>query len=261
MASEFKGYGMPRTARGTASAYERAPWHLSGRVFTIWYHLADPGEARRQLPPMLTAPENPLCRARFYELNCDGGYGDQLAVTNPMRSQFYEAVIAIECGWQDLRGDCSVHMYADNATYIAWGREVIGWPLKEGSISMTKPWRPQLEAGLAIAGSLERFGQRLMTAKVMLTEPRTVESPELPLWFSQKLIPHIEGPAGDVNQLIVAGPSRMQLGEVWAAEGELELLEGTADELHFLRPGEIVSADYVAHADLTVGHGKVLQSL
>ena len=262
MGADFKGYGIPRTARGLASPYERAPWHLSGRVFTIWYYLADPAEARRQVTPPLEVPENPLCRARFYELNMDGGYGDALAVRNPPQSRFFEAVIAIECSYQGLRGDCSAHMYSDNATYIAWGREVIGWPLKEGNISITSPWKPhQLEAGVEIAGNLERFGERLMSAKIQLTAPRQTGAVSLPNWFSHKLIPNVEGREPDVNQLILAGPSRMDIGPVWEATGALELRQGSADELQFLRPGEIVSADYAPYVDLTVGHGKVLEKL
>ena len=262
VSAEFKGYGMPQTARGLASAYGKAPWRLSGRVFTIWYHLADPAEARRQVPPPLEVPANPLCRARFYELNMDAGYGDELVALNPEQSQFFEAVIAIECSYQGISGDCSVHMYSDNATYIAWGREVVGWPLKQGKIGMTKPWKPQaLEAGTTFSGTLERFGRRLMSASVILTEPRSMGSPQLPNWYSHKLIPSIEAGALDVNQLILAGPSRMELGLVWDASGTLELYEGLGDELHHLRPAEIVSADYVAWADLTVGHGKVLANL
>ncbi len=260
--AEFRGYGMPRTARGRASAYGQAPWRLCGRVFTIWYHLADPAEGRRQVPPPLEAPENPLCRARFYELNMDAGYGDELVALNPEQSQFFEAVIAIECSYQGIQGDCSVHMYSDNATYIAWGREVIGWPLKQGKITMTRPWKPgALEAGVEIAGELERYGRRLMSARVKLRERQEARSRPLPNWFSHKQIPGIEGDALDVDQLILSGPSRMDVDQVWDASGEFELHEGLADELHHLRPAEIVSADYVPWADLTVGHGRVLKHL
>lgn len=253
---------MPRTARGLASAYGKAPWRLNGRVFTIWYRLANPAEARRQLPPQLDVPENPLCRARFYELNMDAGYGDDLVALNPEQSQFMEAVIAIECSYQGIHGDSSVKMYSDNATYIAWGREVIGWPLKQGKIVMTRPWKPHaLEAGVEITGTLERFGSRLMTARVILKGPRTTKALPLPKWFSHKLIPNIEDGTPDVDQLILAGPSRMEAETVWDAAGELQLYEGIADELHFLRPEEIVSADYVPWVDLTVGNGKVLTNL
>jgi acetoacetate decarboxylase len=262
MVADFKGYGTPHTQRGRASAYGPAPWHLSGRVFTIWYRLEDPDEARRQIAPPLEVPPNPLCRARFYELVMDAGQGDHLVSTNPEQTLFYEAVIAIECSYKQLHGDYSVHMYSDNATYISWAREVVGWPLKMGHIVITKPWKPyQLESGVTVTGVLDRFGTQLMKASVTLTEPMPEQDRprSVPNWFTYKFIPSIEGPELDVSQLVVAGPSRMDTGLVWKATGTLELGEGLNDELHFLRPGEIVSADYVPYVDLTVGYGKVLE--
>ena len=253
---------MPHTQRGVASAYGSAPWHLSGRVFTVWYHLAEPEEARRHIAPPLEVPENPLCRARFYELNMDAGHGDSLVVTNPEQSQFFEAVIAIECHYQGIQGDYSVHMYSDNATYIAWSREVIGWPLKAGKVSITKPWKShQLESGVEIKGSLERFGNNIMSAQVTLTEPKSSQSIELPNWFTYKIIPSIEQNKLDVHQLIMAGPSRIEAEIVWNATGTLDLPDSTHDELHHLRPGNIVAADYVPFIDLTVGYGKVLERM
>ncbi len=75
-----------------------------------------------------------------------------------------------------------------------------------------------------------------MSAKIKLKKPRPTQAVSLPNWFSHKLIPSIEGTEPDVNQLILAGPSRMDIGPVWEASGTLELHRGTADELHFLRP-------------------------
>ena len=46
MLGNFKGYGSPQTLRGLASPYGPPPWHMRGRVFTIWYRLADPDEVR-----------------------------------------------------------------------------------------------------------------------------------------------------------------------------------------------------------------------
>jgi len=41
----------------------------------------------------------------------------------------------------------------------------------------------------------------------------------------------------------------------------LSLGEGVNDELHFLRPREVVAADYIPLVDLSVGYGKVLERL
>ena len=44
MLADFKGCGSPQTWRGIASPYGPPPWHMSGRVFTIWYRLENPDE-------------------------------------------------------------------------------------------------------------------------------------------------------------------------------------------------------------------------
>jgi hypothetical protein len=65
----------------------------------------------------------------------------------------------------------------------------------------------------------------------------------------------------ELHQLIVAGPSRIKAPVIWEAEGSLALGEGINDELHFLRPREIVSDDYIPQVDLTVRYGRILARL
>lgn len=264
MLGDFKGYGSPQTQRGLASPYGPPPWHMSGRVFTIWYRLADPDEARNHIAPPLLVSDDPVCRARFYDIIHDAGKGDEWAALNPEQTQFHEAVVAIEVSYGDIRGDYSIHSYSDDPTYTAWAREVIGWPVKAGKIHMSRPWQPHnLQPGVTITGALERFGQRLMSASVTLTEPLPQERrPQgLPHWFTYKVIPSAEKPEAEIRQLILAGPSRVDAGPIWQATATLELGEGLNDELHFLRPREIVAAEYWPQVDLTVGFGRILERL
>ena len=244
---DIRGYGPP-------------PWHMYGRVFTLWYRLENPDEARRLIAPPMEVPPDPLCRVRFYDITHDAGKGDDLVVENPEQAHFHEAVIAIEVGYQDLHGDYSLYMYADEPTYIAWGREVYGWPLKMGKISMTRLWH-DAQTGDRLTGTLERFGRRLMTAHIELEEsllPDSFTSPLPARWFGYKIIPSIEeGQPPDANQLVVSGPTSAEIGRVWRASGTFTL----GDELNNLRPREIVSVDYVEGADLRVGYGRILKNL
>ena len=262
MLGNFKGYGSPQTQRGLASPYGPPPWHMRGRVFTIWYRLADPDEARRHIAPPLRVPEDPVCRARFYDLIHDAGKGDAWTSQNPEQAQFHEAVVAIETHYGDLEGDYSIHSYSDEATYIAWAREVIGWPVKSGKIVMSRPWQDEAP-GVTITGMLERFGRCLMTASVTLTErlPAPDQPAGLPNWFTYKVISSAEREQPEICQLILGGPVRAESGPIWSATATLEIGEGPNDELHFLRPREILSADYRPQVDLSVGYGRILERL
>jgi len=262
MLADFKGCGSPQTRRGIASPYGPPPWHMSGRVFTIWYRLADPDEARNHVAPPLEVPADPICRARFYDIIHDAGKGDEWAALNPEQTQFHEAVVAIETSYGGVSGDYSVHSYSDDATYTAWAREVIGWPLKAGKITMSRPWNTHdLQPGTTITGITERFGQRLMSASITLTAlvPDEQRPQGTPSWFTYKVIPSAEKPEADICQLILGGPTRVDAGPIWQATATLELGEGLNDELHFLRPREIIGAEYWPQVDLTVGYGRILE--
>lgn len=228
--------------------YGLPPWEMRGRVFTVWYRLQNPEEARRCIRPPLLLPDDPLCRVRFYDIVHNNGSG---AAIFPFR----EAVIAIECGYGDLKGDSSVIMYADDPVYIAWGREVYGWPLKPGMITMTEI--SHHEPGVTVRGSLALQGTRWIHASVVLQESLPPAERPLPFWFGCKTIPSIDKAEPAVNQVVVAGPSRVTAGAVWRADGAFEL----GDDLRFLQPREIVSADYWSHVELTVGYGRVLENL
>jgi acetoacetate decarboxylase len=262
MLANFKGYGSPQTARGMASPFGPPPWHMSGRVFTIWYRLQDPDEARQHIAPPLQVPPDPLCRARFYDIAFDAGMGDDLGTRIPEQAQFHEAVVAMPVSYQNTNGDYSIHSYADNFAYIAGAREIFGWPVKMGKIVMSKEWQPgSLEPGVTITGVLERFGHCLMSASVTLVRPLSAEKRPagLPNWFTYKVIPSPERPEPEVRELILAGPSRVEPGPIWEASALLEMGQGANDELHSLRPREIVSAEYWSHVDLTVGFGRILE--
>ncbi len=264
MLGNFKGYGSPQTRRGQASAYGPPPWHMSGRNFTIWYRPEDPGELLNYIAPPLQVPDDALCRARFWELTHDAGQGDNLVELNPAQAQFQEAVLAIDASYAALRGDYSVHIYADEPTYTAWAREVIGWPVKMGNIHLTRAWHPHaLQAGITFTGILERFGSQVMKASVTLTQEISIDQRPYAAsnWFTYKVIPSAEKPEPEVCQLVLIQPAVLGYGPIWKAEGTLEIAEGINDELHFLRPAEIVFAEYWSFVELSVGYGQILARL
>lgn len=258
---EFRGFGSPLTARGLASPYGPRPWHMAGRNLTIWFR-APAGEVARHVPAPLTVPPDALCRVRFYELVHNAGLDDDgLSARDPARGRFHEAVLAVPVAYGNEVGDYSVHLYSEDADYICWARETVGWPVKSGAITISQPWpsRP-LEPGTRIQATLERHGRRLITATLTLTEPlpRDQYPKAAGPTYTVKIIPSAEEGRFALRQLVVVRPQLPSMADIWRAEATLSLGEGPSDELHFFTPCEIVRADYIPSLDLTMPYGTIL---
>ncbi len=253
----FRGYGPPRTERGRSQAYGPPPWRLAGRALALWFRLADPEEARRHVPALLEMTFDPIVRARFWDLAHDAGSNDAAAA--PIRVG--EAVVAFPVAYGGVSGDYTAHMYADDPVYTAFGREVMGWPLKHGKVVVGRPGPGLgLQGGVTVSAHLERDDLTIMTASLTLTEPLPgAERPtELPRWLTMKLVPRAEGSGDALRQLLQTGPERVDWGPIWRASGELHFSGGPNDELGAFAPREIVAAQYWSTVDLSIGFGRIL---
>ena len=236
---------------------------MAGRTLALWFRLADPDEARRHVPEGLAMDADPIVRARFWDLVHDAGSGadlrdPSLSATAPIHVA--EAVVAFPVSYGSISGDYTAHMYADDPVYSAFGREVMGWPLRAGDVTVSPPPAGDLRAGVRLAGRLGRDGNALMDAALTLVEqfPDAERPTDLPRWLSWKVVPRVDGPGDALRQLVQTGPTRIEWGPIWRAHGELTFGSGPSDELEFLRPRDVVAAHYWSHVDLSVGFGHVL---
>lgn len=262
------GSGTPFTARGRSIAYAPPPWNMRGRTLALWYRLADPDEASRHVPGSLSLEPDPIVRARFWDMHHDAVPG--IDGGEPRWTPFREAVVAFPVRYGDVEGDYPTYMYADEAAYTAFGREVMGWPVRDGSIDVEDEDEGENEhegeggpvAGRRVSARLVRGGVAIMRASLELTGRRVeVDDSEPPRWLSHKCIPHVSHPGAALSQLVVTGPERIHHRIVWEARAELSFAESPTDELHFLAPREIVSAQLWTDVRLTVGWGRVLCDL
>lgn len=254
------GSGTPFTTRGRSIAYAPPPWNMKGRTVALWYRLTDPDEARRHVPAPLSLERDPLVRARFWDMHHDAVPG--LDGGEPCWTPFREAVVAFPVRFGDVEGDYPTYMYADDPVYIAFGREVMGWPVRDGSIDFEEGDGRVPSAGHALSARLVRGGVAIMRASLELTGRRVeVDDSEPPRWLSHKCIPHVSHPGAALSQLVVTGPERIHHRVVWEARASLSFAESPTDELHFLAPREIVSAQLWTDVRLTVGWGRVLRDL
>src|SRR5687768_10300236 len=69
--SVVRGSGAPITSRGRTAAYAPPPWRMRGRTLALWYRLVEPDEARRHVPSVLEMDDDPVVRARFWDMEHD----------------------------------------------------------------------------------------------------------------------------------------------------------------------------------------------
>lgn len=255
-----RGSGGPITERGASVAYVPPPWHMRGRTIAILFRLQDPDEARRHVPAQLEMDEDPVVRARFWDMTYDAVPGTEPGTRGTRR--FLEAVVAFPVRYGSLSGDYPTYMYSDDWVYITAGREIQGWPVRGGDVEMSPEPAGGPAAGVTYSGLLERDGRPVMRARLELSgEQVEVDNSVPPRWLCTKIIPDATGPRAAVGQLLATGPERVHGRRAWEASAELSFSEGPADELHHLAPREIVEAQYWSDVDITIGWGEVLQEL
>ncbi len=204
--------------------------------------------------------DDPIVRARFWDMRHDAlrsvGVGQSGWTT------FREAVIAFPVRRGAVTGDYPTYMYADDFAYTAMGREVMGWPVRDGRIEIGPEPGGGPVLGTTIGASLTRGGIEVMHIDLRVTgDPKPDTDTHPPRWLATKIIPDATRPLAVVAQLLETGPERIHQRTIWPADATLRLGEGPGDELHHLRPREIVAAEYWNEVDLTIGWATVLDEL
>ena len=92
---------------------------MRGRAIALWYRLADPDEARRHVPPWVEMDDDPIVRARFWDLEHDAAGPQRPDDAPPRWTAIREAVVAFPVGYGTVMGDLPTYMYADDPVYIA----------------------------------------------------------------------------------------------------------------------------------------------
>lgn len=244
--------------------YGPPPWRLGGRAFSVWCHLADPGAARAHVPDLFDMDDDPVVRLRFWDLVHDAGFGPALPGDEPAMASVREAVVAFPVRHGTVAADLPAFMYADDPIYTAFGREVMGWPLRDGQVHMTTPWAVEgLQAGTRLRGLLERHGHSLLDVDMTLTGVVREAGPSVPppAWFAIKQIPDFDGVTPAIHQLALTGPSAFQRGWIHEATATIAVPSDAGSELSWLQPRDVVAAELWTEVDLHLGAGRPVEDL
>jgi hypothetical protein len=113
------------------------PWLMTGRSLTAWFMVPWQTIEASLSPDLRPAyADSTRIRLRFYDLTYAALSDDRAGVTAPRTGRFREAVFGVPARFGETVGEVSVCMWADGSDYIAWGREVFGWPVLPGSFEL-----------------------------------------------------------------------------------------------------------------------------
>lgn len=239
-ADRLVGASAPLDPTGSASLYGPPPWHFAGCSLTVIAR-CDAAAVAALIPAPLRPWGEPLVRFSVHWLACDLGFGRAWAQAHPEASQFHEAVVGIAVEDDAGAGYWDPFLWCDSDAELAVGREVYGWPQRQGTIALTRPhaidgW----QAGDRVTGLVSRLGRPVFEARAKLEGPGELDvpTPAFVRFFTERALPDpVSGRV--VRELFASEMADMRRSDVWRGDGELDL---TAPELAPLRPQAIVGA-------------------
>jgi len=203
------------------------PWIMSGNHITAWFEVDTFAVSELVSPsfsPMKTARGVPT-RLRFYDVYYEPRDGDDRTRANGS-GNFREAVIAFKGSMAGVDGEYSAFMWTDDDRYMAWGREVFGWPLLRGDIRLVGPLWDASESGRTVCQLVHPDFNLIIEAD----EPESLELVERPppLWLTPRRIIFPSQDGHVRRDLNIVQPTVISAGNSQSHQGSVKL-EGRKD--------------------------------
>jgi acetoacetate decarboxylase len=228
---------------GWAHPFGRAPWHFEGETLSVYVEAAS-GSLAPFFPAPLTLAGPPVFRLTVHALRSDCGLGREWAARNPRRSQFHEAVIAFNAEIDGVSGNWDPFMWTDAEAQLSVGRELYGFSMRLGEISMTR--RPALNgwrSGDIVAAQACQDGRPIFSMAMELgktgAEAAPVPVAGTPVFYSRRTLPRPGNPAVSDVELCRTTMQNLRLGEVWSGHGAFRIEH---DRLSALADGKVLGA-------------------
>lgn len=256
------GYTLPLSPEGKSALVEPPPWHYGGEVIEIMFK-ADPDRVRELIPPPLEMGLEPgMCLLWFVHWISVSDSNPELVYINPERTQYNECLVMVGCQLNGEPGYLVSYAWVDNDFTLMRGF-VQGFPKKLGRIYMTQlhdmnPVVGGKRAGARLRGICEAHGERIVTASLALT--RLAQPTERPpvRFYLLRHFPDIEDPQRPaVQEIVESVVSHVEVGEIWAGEGEVSVAASEIEEVAALKPTE-VRGGFLMSMGLTLAGGRVL---
>ncbi|MGH3651085.1 MAG: acetoacetate decarboxylase family protein [Acidimicrobiia bacterium] len=243
------GFLFPRTPSGRSSLIPPPPWHYSGEMITVEYR-THPERVAELLPEDAGLSSDDPGAVALIWADWQSCGDDFVEILDPVHSQYKECFVVVRCEWEGESWSRCPFIWVDKDFALVRGYHQ-GYPKKLGDIWMTRPVTvgragPRLEAGGRFGATLSASGRRLANARIELT--REVGSPGFvnahPM-LHNRYWPAIESDgSASMDELVTMRGYDDEIGDVWAANADLELFESPTEELALLEPVEIIGGFY-----------------
>ena len=238
----LKGFTTPLTPKGVSSIIPAPPWNNAGIVLAIEYW-TDPAAVEAFLPAGFSlGPDPGYAIAHFAEWQSATTDGEE--VLDPIRAQYGEFFLLIECAYEGQRTFLCPFMYVNNDINLYRGL-IQGLPKQQASLWMTRSYPVQNPAGAPLRAGTRRGAtmsfrdRRLVEATLTLEESGgeplgLASSPVLGIRYFPDLA---QGSEGTLTHDIVAftGSGRV-VADAWAGTPTLAFSPSPNQELADLAP-------------------------
>jgi hypothetical protein len=208
---------------------------MRGRAVTAWFQAPWKVVAGAMSPDLL--PEAaPLVRARlrYYDLGFEAVGGASGHCVSPRSGRFQEGVVAFTARGAGLDGEVSVFLWTDSETYMLWGREVFGWPVRLAELDLSGPlWTSStLDGAVGECRLADQWGTAALR-DVRVTGPAPTGTPS-GRWLTPRRVIHGAGRQGETRELLVVRPVVNKPGVRYAATGKVSFSFAAPHPLHLL---------------------------
>ena len=212
------------------------PWAITGRSITAWFPIPR-AVLEASLPAHLRrADRDDWARLRFYDARFEARAVGEGAPFAPRTGAFREAVVAFPAAAGGLEGDGTMFMWADDEPYTSWGREVYGWPILRGELTLEGSiWDAPLAAGARGSARLDAAHGTAAVTGVELGEQVDLSTAG-GWWITPRRRLERAGLGGERADVVAARPQIVSPGRAYDASGTVSFGFKAGHPLHGLAP-------------------------
>jgi enduracididine biosynthesis enzyme MppR len=252
----MRGYSLPLSPTGFSSMLSQPPWHFSGDMLWINYHV-EPDAAQRFLPAGLElGADAGSAAAVFAEWQWCSDSGDELR--DPGTCQFKEFVLLLSARHRDQPVARCPYAWVDKPVPMIRGW-VQGMPKCFGSIAMshtvvTGRAGPRKITGETFRGTLAVNDRRIVSGALTLTG--SAEHPpalsRVPLVHT-RLFPAWDSSTDPLQEIVTTCVTDVEFSTVMTGDAVIEFLDIVDPDLATLAPTHIQSGFLFSYGETLIG--------